>query len=98
LTRTIWVGCTAIGIDGESQNKKAPLEGEAYSRDLQGTGGRGARFPFAQDGRFAAALHVSPEWQRVRAHVFLCMLACCVEWHMRDALKLMPSNDEYIDL
>ncbi len=22
---------------------------------------------------------------RVRAHVFLCMLACCVEWHMRRA-------------
>jgi hypothetical protein len=24
---------------------------------------------------------------RVRAHVFLCMLACHVEWHMRERLR-----------
>lgn len=25
--------------------------------------------------------------KRVRAHIFLCMLACYVEWHMREALR-----------
>ena len=34
-------------------------------------------------------LHIRPihHWlaPRVRAHVFLCMLACHVEWHMRAA-------------
>ena len=35
---------------------------------------------------------------RVRAHVFLCMLACCVEWHMRQRLKPMPFDDEQPDL
>ena len=36
-------------------------------------------------------LHLRPihHWlaPRVRAHVFLCMLACHVEWHMRERLK-----------
>lgn len=36
--------------------------------------------------------------QRVRAHVFLCMLAYYVEWHMRETLKPMLFDDEYIDL
>lgn len=31
---------------------------------------------------------------RVRAHVFLCMLACHVEWHMRERLKPMLFDDE----
>ena len=35
--------------------------------------------------------------QRVRAHVFLCMLAYCVEWHMRARLKPMLFDDEYLD-
>ena len=35
--------------------------------------------------------------QRVRAHVFLCMLAYYVEWHMRKRLKPMLFDDEYID-
>lgn len=35
--------------------------------------------------------------QRVRAHVFLCMLAYYVEWHMRQRLKPMLFDDEYID-
>ena len=30
---------------------------------------------------------------RVRAHVFLCMLAYYVEWHMRQALKPIPFDD-----
>jgi hypothetical protein len=44
-------------------------------------------------------LHIRPihHWlaARVRAHVFLCMLACHVEWHMRDRLKsiLFDYND-----
>ena len=33
--------------------------------------------------------------QRVRAHVFLCMLAYCVEWHMRARLKSMLFDDEH---
>ena len=33
---------------------------------------------------------------RVRAHVFLCMLAYYVEWHMRDRLKPMLFDDEFI--
>ncbi len=31
---------------------------------------------------------------RVRAHVFLCMLAYYVEWHMREALRPMLFDDE----
>ena len=35
--------------------------------------------------------------QRVRAHVFLCMLAYYVEWHMRRRLTPMLFDDEYLD-
>ena len=31
---------------------------------------------------------------RVRAHVFLCMLACHVEWHMRERLKPILFDDD----
>jgi Transposase DDE domain len=34
---------------------------------------------------------------RVRAHVFLCMLAYYVEWHMRQRLKPMLFDDEQLD-
>jgi transposase len=34
---------------------------------------------------------------RVRAHVFLCMLAYHVEWHMREKLKPMLFDDEYVE-
>ena len=34
---------------------------------------------------------------RARAHVFLCMLAYYVEWHMRARLKPMPFDDEFIE-
>ena len=46
-------------------------------------------------------LHVRPIFryseQRVRAHVFLCMLAHYVEWHMRARLKPMRFDDEHLD-
>ena len=35
--------------------------------------------------------------ERVRAHVFLCMLAYYVEWHMRQRLKPMLFDDEHLD-
>jgi len=35
---------------------------------------------------------------RVRAHVFLCMLAYYVEWHMREKLKPMLFDDEYVEV
>jgi len=35
--------------------------------------------------------------QRVRAHVFLCMLAYYVQWHMRARLKPMLFDDEDLD-
>ena len=35
--------------------------------------------------------------ERVRAHVFLCMLAYYVEWHMRECLKPMLFDDEFIE-
>lgn len=35
--------------------------------------------------------------QRVRAHVFLCMLAYYVQWHMRQRLKPMLFDDEQLD-
>jgi hypothetical protein len=35
---------------------------------------------------------------RVRAHVFLCMLAYYVEWHMRRRLKPMLFDDEQLDV
>ena len=34
----------------------------------------------------------------VRAHVFLCMLAYYVEWHMRQALTPLLFHDEELDL
>lgn len=46
-------------------------------------------------------LHVRPifHWNesRVRAHVFLCMLAYYVEWHLRRALKPMLYDDEELE-
>lgn len=46
-------------------------------------------------------LHVRPVFhysaERVRAHVFLCMLAYYVEWHMRARLKPMLFDDEFLD-
>jgi hypothetical protein len=43
-------------------------------------------------------LHLRPihHWlaPRVRAHVFLCMLACHVEWHMRERLKPILFDDD----
>jgi hypothetical protein len=48
-----------------------------------------------------ADLHVRPVFHynsdRVRAHVFLCMLAYYVQWHMRERLKSMLFDDEYLD-
>ena len=45
-------------------------------------------------------LHVRPVFhysaQRVRAHVFLCMLAYYVEWHLREHLKPMLFDDEFL--
>ena len=35
--------------------------------------------------------------ERVRAHVFLCLLAYYVEWTMRDRLKPMLFDDEFIE-
>ena len=35
--------------------------------------------------------------QRVRGHVLLCMLAYYVQWHMRQRLKPMLFDDEYLD-
>jgi len=46
-------------------------------------------------------LHVRPVFhynaERVRAHVFLCMLAYYVEAHMRERLKPMLFDDEFIE-
>jgi Transposase DDE domain len=46
-------------------------------------------------------LHVRPVFhyseQRVRAHVFLCMLAYYVEWHMRERLKPLLFDDEHLE-
>jgi transposase len=46
-------------------------------------------------------LHVRPvhhyNTERVRAHVFLCMLAYYVEWQMRECLKPMLFDDEFIE-
>jgi hypothetical protein len=43
-------------------------------------------------------LHLRPihHWlaPRVRAHVFLCLLACHVEWHMRERLKPMLFDED----
>jgi len=47
------------------------------------------------------AMHVRPVFhynsERVHAHVFLCMLAYYVQWHMRERLKPMLFDDEYLD-
>ncbi|MBO3704480.1 MAG: IS1634 family transposase, partial [Candidatus Accumulibacter sp.] len=47
------------------------------------------------DLKVRPVFHYSAE--RVRAHVFLCMLAYYVEWHMRRHLKPMLFDDEFID-
>ncbi len=45
-------------------------------------------------------LHIRPirHWNdnRIRAHVFLCMLAYYVEWHMCDALRELTFDDDDI--
>lgn len=47
-------------------------------------------------------LHVRPIWHReegrVRAHIFLCMLAYYLEWHMRKALTPLLFDDEELDI
>ena len=35
---------------------------------------------------------------RVKAHIFLCMLAYYVEWHMKEKLKLMLFEDEELEV
>jgi hypothetical protein len=46
-------------------------------------------------------LHVRPVFhysaERVRAHVFLCLLAYYVEWHLRERLKPMLFDDEFLE-
>ena len=46
-------------------------------------------------------LHIRPirHWNdgRIRAHVFLCMLAYYVEWHLRDALRESIFDDDDIE-
>jgi len=46
-------------------------------------------------------LHVRPIYHfsesRVRAHVFLCLLAYYVEWHLRNALKPLLHDDEELE-
>jgi len=46
-------------------------------------------------------LHVRPVFhynsERVRAHVFLCMLAYYIEWHLRERLKPMLFDDEFLE-
>jgi transposase len=46
-------------------------------------------------------LLIRPIWHRtedhVRAHIFLCMLAYYVEWHMRKALASLLFDDEELD-
>lgn len=44
------------------------------------------------NNRVRPIYHRTPE--RVRAHIFLCMLAYYVEWHLRDALKEHLFDDE----
>lgn len=45
-------------------------------------------------------LDLRPVWhyleERVRAHVFLCMLATYLAWHLRDALAELTFTDEHI--
>ena len=46
-------------------------------------------------------LLIRPIWHRtedrVRAHIFICMLAYYVEWHMRQALAPLLFGDEELD-
>ena len=35
---------------------------------------------------------------RVRAHLFLCLLAYCVHWHLRQALASLLFDDEELEL
>jgi hypothetical protein len=47
------------------------------------------------DLRLRPIYHRTPE--RVRAHIFLCLLAYYVEWHMRRALRPLLFDDEQLE-
>ena len=49
--------------------------------------------PLAQDGRLEVRPTHHRKADRVRAHIFLCMLAYYVEWHMREAWRELMFAD-----
>ena len=67
----------------------------AHRARLQGIERGRARVPQPQDRRpEGAPQSINYAAERVRAHVFLCMLAYYVEWHMRQRLKALLFDDE----
>jgi hypothetical protein len=78
---------------------RTSLEGKALAADnVVGAYKSLARVERAFRSLKTVDLHLRPihHWlaPRVRAHVFLCMLACHVEWHMRERLKPMLFDDD----
>ena len=72
----------------------AALDDDADGARLQEPGPRRARLPLPQDRRSAGPPDLPLGRPRVRAHVFLCMLAYHVEWHMRARLAPMLYDDD----
>ena len=66
----------------------------AHRARLQGIERGRARVPQPQDRRPEGRPIYHYAASRVRAHVFLCMLAYYVEWHMRQRLKALLFDDE----
>ena len=61
---------------------------------LQAPGGRGARLPDAQEERARGASLPHYRQDRVRRHLFLCLLAAYVRWHLGRACSPLLFRDE----
>ena len=95
-----WSGCS-LGINRRSvvQIARDNVEDKALAADdVVGAYKSLARVERAFRSLKTVDLHLRPihHWlaPRVRAHVFLCMLACHVEWHMRERLKPILFDDD----
>ena len=57
----------------------------------------GACISHHQNDQFAGPADYHRTADRVRAHIFLCMLAYYVEWHMREAWRELLFADPHLD-
>ena len=65
-------------------------------RRLQRPQARGTRLPHHQGRRPGPAAHPPLPHRPVRGHVLICMLACYLTWHLRQALAELTFTDQHI--